>query len=69
MIITLNSLSGMLLISVSLKSLAVDLSCSFTWDKFLCLLIFSKSLCLFLCVRKVNYVAVLEGNGLMKKRS
>ena len=37
------------------------------WDKLLCLFILSESLCLFLCVRKVSYVLVLEGYGLMKK--
>ena len=50
----------MLLISVSLRSLAVALSCSFIWDKFLCLLILSASL----CVKKVSCVFCS-----MKKRS
>lgn len=34
----------------------VHLHFSFIWDKFLCLFILSASLCLFLCVKKVNYV-------------
>ena len=43
-------------ISVSLRSLAVALSCYFVWGKFLCLLILSASVCLFLCVKKVSSV-------------
>ena len=58
----------MLVRSVSLRSLVVALSCSFIWDKFLCLLILSKFLCLLLCVRNSATSPVLEGNGLMKKR-
>ena len=56
MSIPLNSLSGMLLLSVLLRSLAVTLSCSVIGNKFY-LLILSKCLCLFLCVRKVSYIS------------
>ena len=38
------------------SSLAVILSCSFIWKIFLCLIILSKSLLLFLYIRKVSYV-------------
>ena len=41
----------------------------FLKDIFLCLLILSNSLYLFLCVSKVSSIFCLEGNGLMKKRS
>lgn len=54
-IITLNSLSSPLLISISLRSLAKILSYSFIWDVFFCLLIFLPH-CLSLCVRKVSYI-------------
>ena len=53
--ITLNYLSGILLISVLLRSSAVILSCSLIWDIFLCLILYF-SLCLFLYARKVSYV-------------
>ena len=48
MITALNYPSGMLLISVLLRSLALALSCSFICNKFLCLHILSKS-AFFLC--------------------
>ena len=63
MIITLNSLSGMLVISVSLRSLAITLSSSFIWGKFLCFLISSNSLCLFLCIKKVSSIPYSSGYG------
>ena len=63
MIITLNSLLGILLLSILLRSLAVILFYSFICDIFLCLLILSKSLCLFLCVRKVSQHLALESSG------
>ena len=65
MIIVFNSLSGMLLISLTLRSLAVTLFCSFIWDKFLCLLILSASL----CWRKSAVSSPLESSDFMKKRS
>ena len=68
MIISLNSLSSILLISVSIRYLAVILLGSFICDKFLCLFILSTSLCLFLCVRKVSYIFALVSSGFMKKR-
>ena len=57
MIVILNSLLAILLISISLRSLAMIWSYSSIWDIFLCLLILPNSLCLFLCVRKDNYVS------------
>lgn len=59
MIIALGSLSGMLLIFVLLRSLAVAFVL-LIWERFL---ILSKSLCLFLCVGKSAMPSVLESNG------
>ena len=69
MIIALNSVSGMLLISLWLRSLAVALTRSFIVDKHLCVSILSVSLSLFLCVKKVAVPFDLEINDSMKKRS
>ena len=55
MIITLNYLSGRLLIFISLMSFAGDLSCSLVWNVFLCLLILSDYLCLSTCIRQNTY--------------
>ena len=51
MTITLNSLSGRLLISISLGSFSKVLACFFIWNIFLCLPILLNALCLFLCLR------------------
>ena len=60
MIITLNYLSGRLLIFISLMSFAGDLSCSLVWNVFLCLLILSDYLCLCICIRQNTYFSVLK---------
>lgn len=69
MFIILNTLPGILLISVLLMYLAVPLSDSFFWNIFLCLLILSKSLFLLFCVRKVSCVPCSWMYGFMIKRS
>ena len=68
MIIALNSPSGMLLISIQLRSLAMALSFSFIWNRFLCLLI-CLSIWLLLLLEKPVVSFAPENNGLMKKRS
>lgn len=55
-LITLNSPSGILLISISLRSLVVNFSCSFIWDIVICLIL-SASRCLCVCARKVSCVS------------
>lgn len=57
MIITLNYLSGILLISVLFRYVAVAVLYSFIWVKFLYLSILSTPLYVFLCVRKVSLVS------------
>ena len=67
MIVALNSPSGMLLISASLRSLVLALSCTLIWVKFLHLGI-CLSLCL-LCVERSFIPPALQSDGFMKKRS
>ena len=51
-VITLNSVSGRLLISTLFVCLFSEVfSYSFIWNIFICLLILSNSLCLLLCIR------------------
>lgn len=64
MISALNFQSEVLLTSVSLRCPAMTLSCSFIWNKFLCLLLLSVSV-----LGRSALSPVLEGNGFMKKRS
>ena len=68
MIITLNSSSGILFISISIGSLAVFQSCSFIWDMFICLFILSDCAC-FSMLRKSATSLVFKDNSLMKKVS
>lgn len=58
MTITLNPLSGQLLISILFSSFSNVFSYSFVWNIFLCLLILTNSLCLFLC--QVSCLLVLK---------
>ena len=55
MIITLNSLFGKFLITISCCSFSDVLSCSFVWNVFLCLFILPNSL--FICIMYINYVS------------
>ena len=55
--ITLNSLSGKFLISVSFSSFSEVLSYSFIWKVFLCLLILLYFLRLFLYIIYISYVS------------
>ena len=68
MIVTLNSPSGMLLISLLLRFLSVALSCSFIWDKVLPLGLFLSFYPFAVFVKPVMFPAS-ESNGLVKKRS
>lgn len=51
---------------MSFSSLSVILSCSYIWNMFLCLLIFTSSLCL---LGKSASSPALKGSGLMEKRT
>lgn len=60
MTITLNYLSGRLLISILVSSFSEVLSCSSNWNVFPCLFILHNALCLFLCVRYINHLLILK---------
>ena len=66
MIVALNSGSGILCISVSIKFLAVTFSCSFFWGELLHLAILSKSLSSSVLGEPVMFLAP-ESNGFMKR--
>ena len=68
MIITLYSPSGILLISILLRTLAVILAYSFSWDISLCLLILSNSVSVSVLGRTAMSPA-LECSSLMKEGS
>ena len=67
MIIALNSESGILLISVLIRSLDIIFPCSFFWDEFLCFGILSRSLSSVL--EKLAMSPVLKSYGFLKERS
>ena len=68
MVITLNSSSGILIISILFRSLAVVLSCSLIYDISLCLFTLPNCVCFSVLGKSARSLA-LERNGLMKKRS
>ena len=68
MIIALHFPSGMLLISVSFRTLSVASFCSFIWNEFLYLTLFASRVC-FSVLRKSTVSSLLESSYFMKKRS
>ena len=68
MTINLNSLSDIVLLSIYFSSLAVIFVLFFCLGLFLCLLILSGSLCLFLLLGKSVMSPAFESSGLMGKK-
>ena len=58
--VCVNSLSGRLFISVSFSSFSEHLSCSFTWNIFLCLLILPFSVLMSMCQGDQLCLLILE---------